>query len=678
MTGLTYRPEIDGLRSIAVYLVLFFHAGMVTFEGGFIGVDLFFVLSGFLVSAVILSEVDRLGTFDLGNFYSRRVRRLLPAAVVVIVATALVQVLVAALPTRLDFVDDARASLLYFANWHFITEARDYFADGNDSPYLHFWSLAIEEQFYIVFPLLVLGALRFGRRPIRALALMVATVAVASIVLQVWRAAGDPTYAYYATETRVYQLAVGVLLTLGFRAMARRDVTSLMRRAAPSVAVLGLLALVVTATRWADVSPSVRGLLATVASAALIAGVWWAPTSRLSRLLGSTAPSYLGKISYGTYLWHWPVLLVLLEVFDVRPLVMALLGSAVASGLAALSFTLFEHPLRRAPVLAGRRWSVVAVGVATSIVVAVALTPPILESDRRVALTADSGREAGSLAADLDRPVPRDLDLVAASKDLGPTTSRCTPDELDACTLVDGGGTHVLLLGDSQARTYVPALEAIAREQSLTFSTNVIAGCPWQAGQVNMRTHEERRSECQEGRGEFFDEVLPEMDVDVVVAVGLSRSDEFWAEHLTGQTGQDESLGELQVRTTRETAEAITAAGSELVIAHSVIGTEGFGVDGFDPIDCLARAQALVDCAVTPPLDRPTVDGAYTVLDTGSADIHTVDFNPVICPAQPVCSPVLDGTVVWRDTDHVTSEVLHQQRSGLWRRLQETGAFQQD
>ena len=150
----TYRPELDGLRSVAVYLVVLFHCGVGPFDGGFVGVDLFFVLSGFLVSHVIWAEVDKHGSFRLGWFYARRVRRLLPAAVLVIVATAAVQLLVASAPQREGMLRDGQAALVYLSNWQFIADSRDYFAAdaASASPFLHYWSLSIEEQFYVVAP----------------------------------------------------------------------------------------------------------------------------------------------------------------------------------------------------------------------------------------------------------------------------------------------------------------------------------------------------------------------------------------------------------------------------------------------------------------------------------------------------------------------------------------------
>lgn len=674
---LAYCPALDGVRAVAVYLVVLFHAGVGAFAGGFVGVDLFFVLSGFLVSGVILSEVDRRGTFSLGGFYARRVRRLLPAALVVIVATAALQLLLSSVAVRVDLIGDARGALLYVANWHSLSESGDYFALGEaPSPFLHFWSLSIEEQFYAGFPLLVLLVLRFSRRPVRLLAVVVAALGLVSVVLQLWHAREDVSYAYYATETRVYQLAAGVALTIVARRVAGRAAPATWSRAATAAAAVGLVGLVVVASTAVDLSPSTRGLLAATAAVLVVAGVWFGPRGAVSRALSLPLPLYLGRVSYSTYLWHWPVLLLLMQVLEADPLILALLGATLATALAALSEHVLEMPVRRSAVLDRLRWPVVAAGLALSIVTAAVVVPVVLESDRRpVVVTAAVSSGATGLAA-FDRPVP-DVDLVAAKADIGePTPFMCTVKDPDACVQVTGEGPHVLLLGDSQAVVFTPMLEALAHDHDLTVSTNVQLGCPWQAGQLNTRDDPDPsvQQACLAARETFFSDVLPLMDVDVVLAVGLSRSDPYWETRLVGVQGDpDETLDELQLRTTRETAAAITAAGARLVITHSIFGTDGYGLGGFDPIECLASATTLGDCAVIPPLQRPSVDAVYSVLATEESDIATLDLTDVVCPDRPLCQPVKGRIVIWKDRDHVTSGWFVERRGAVWRRLLATG-----
>lgn len=682
MSAMTYRPELDGVRSIAVYLVLLFHAGAVTFAGGYIGVDLFFVLSGFLITGVLLREADERGTFGLGDFYARRVRRLLPAAVVLVVVAAALQLLMLSQPSRISLVADGRSALLYFANWHAIAESNDYFGDSESNPFIHFWSLAIEEQFYIVYPLVLLLILRYTRRTTAWLAGLLGTVALLSILLQIWWAARDINHAYYGTETRIYQLALGALLMVGLREWVRR------RRPLPGSgespakapvwttlsALAGLFGVIAVAGGWLSASPSVRGLLATLCSLVLLAGLWcgggW-----VSRLLGIRPLRYLGQISYGTYLWHWPVVLICTQLFEARPVVVAILAGAVATGLAALSAELIEGPIRRSSTLVAMPWRTVAGGLAVSVVAAFVVIPNILAKEARPAIAAPFEGLGRAGVPGLRGPeVPADLDLAAARVDGGPTTEQCTVDDIDACTRVRGEGAHVLLVGDSQSRPFIPVLEEIARRQSLTLSVNVLVACGWQQGLVNLRKNEEHREECARVRGEFYSEVLPRMDVDVVVVMGLARSERSWDALLTGEDG-DAPLAALLEGATRETAKVITDAGARLVIIHSMMGTNGYRVTGPDPIECLARARYVGECTVEPPKGKPPVDRVFDELEAADPRISTVDLNGLICPDHPHCAPLIGNTVVWSNADHVTATFLSENRAGIWRRLQRTGAF---
>ena len=668
----TYRPELDGLRSVAVYLVLLFHCGLATFGGGFIGVDLFFVLSGFLVSHVIWAEVDRAGSFRLGWFYARRVRRLLPAAVLVILVTAGIKLLVASQPQRAAMVRDGQAALVYLSNWQFIADARDYFAAdaAGASPFLHFWSLSIEEQFYVVLPLLLLVLLRLRRHAVVVLLLLSAVVA-GSVALQVWHARTDPTYAYYATETRVYQLAAGVLLALLTRLIVVRV------GLAWPVAVLGVAGVIVVGSRLVDVSPSSRGLLAAAVSVLAILGLYAAPSGPAARLLALPLPRYLGQISYGTYLWHWPVILVVRDLFDVRPLVIAAIAGSVATGLAALSYEVFERPIRRAKPLDRFRWPVVAAGLTASALAAVLVLPPLLHSTARPVVAQASNGGLSALASDaawVDDPVPSGLDLSAALADVPDAGTPCTADDLQVCVRVEGSGPRVLLVGDSQAAMFVSAFEQLARDHDFTLLTNVVRGCGWEAGILQDATPDEQAA-CQTARATFYADVLPKLGVDVVVTVSLARADPSWDSKLADPDGPPgETLAQLHLRTATLTAGLIHQAGASLVMVKALLGTNGYERNGPDPLDCLARASVLGDCAVVAPLEKPFTDGILDSLAAASpGDTAAVDLNGVLCPDAPLCRPVSDGTVVWKDPDHVTGTYLVQHRDAIWSRLSATG-----
>jgi hypothetical protein len=231
---------------------------------------------------------------------------------------------------------------------------------------------------------------------------------------------------------------------------------------------------------------------------------------------------------------------------------------------------------------------------------------------------------------------------------------------------VAGGGERVLLVGDSQAAMFVTAFESLAREHGFTFLTHILRGCGWQSGLVPA---------CKADQETFYDEVLPRLDVDVVVAVSLSRGEPVWQERLADpDRPPGETLGQLHVRTAEATKDAIEAAGARLVMVKALLGTNGYRRNGSDPLDCLARATRLGDCAVVAPLEKPFTDGVLEEMAAADPEhAAAVDLNPVLCPDAPICRPVIDGTVVWKDPDHVTGTFLDEQRGAIWSRLTATG-----
>src|SRR4051794_15537437 len=377
----SYRPALDGLRCVAVYLVVLFHSGLSVAGGGFIGVDLFFVLSGFLITNILLSDAEETGRIRFARFYARRVRRLLPAALLTVVVTSIVFLAVASIVERLPLVHDAQSALLYVANWHFMAQQNDYFATGVEkSPFLHFWSLAIEEQFYVVFPLLLLVLLAFARRRQRWLPVAVlGGLCALSVAAQLHWGNADPSHAYYGTDTRAYQLLVGAVLACAMRTWSLRPTARLLDRAT----FVGLGGLLLLATDWVGASPSHRGLGAAAASALVIGAVAVREEGWVARMLSRRTPVYLGRVSYSTYLWHWPVILVARAVLPLTPIEVACLAIVMATALAALSTELLELPIRRSRMLDAIRWPVVAWGVVACVVIATLVVPPVLHSDAR-------------------------------------------------------------------------------------------------------------------------------------------------------------------------------------------------------------------------------------------------------------------------------------------------------
>ena len=216
----SYRPHLDGLRAVAVYLVVLFHAGTSAFTGGYVGVDVFFVLSGYLVTQLLLRDVAQSGRIRFGRFYSRRFRRLLPAAFVALIVTAFVFTAISSTVEVSGAIGSFKAAFLYSANWYFIHHASGYFgADISTNPVLHFWSLAVEEQFYLVWPLALGGGFLLTRRlerarQMRAIRVAVVVGAIASAAWALSLKGSNPNHAYYGTDARAYELLAGAFLAL--------------------------------------------------------------------------------------------------------------------------------------------------------------------------------------------------------------------------------------------------------------------------------------------------------------------------------------------------------------------------------------------------------------------------------------------------------------------------------
>ena len=418
-----FRPDIEGLRGLAILMVVMFHAVPGLLGGGYIGVDVFFVISGFLITGLLVRELERTGRVDLANFYVRRVRRLLPAATLAIGVTFLLSALIVP-PLDLPRVaGDGVSAALSVSNIRFALAAGDYFsAVATPSPFLHYWSLSVEEQFYLVWPALLLIAFRVGRGA-GMVAVTVSAVAVISLALAVMLTDAAANWAFYSLPARAWQLALGGLLAItaiGSRRSAR------LSRLLALVGWLGIGAVLVAGVAL-DASlgyPGYWALLPTLGAAAIIAG-----GDRVGGpgvLLGTTPLRFLGRISYALYLWHWPLLVLPAIAYGERlPLVMRI-GLVVLAVVIATASTLFvEEPIRRSPTRAsGRRQLAVVgtLGMALLVSVTFGLGAITLVTDAAIAESRRGGT-ASSESSEL------------AGADGGPATTRdhaATEDIIDA------------------------------------------------------------------------------------------------------------------------------------------------------------------------------------------------------------------------------------------------------
>jgi len=453
----SYKPALDGLRAAAVVAVMAYHFGASWAPGGFLGVDLFFVLSGYLITSLLVVEWDTTSTVHFAAFWARRARRLLPALFLVLIAISIW----AALEVHSDQLGtirwDSIWTLFYGANWRFIASGQSYFDLFRDpSPLRHTWSLAIEEQFYLVWPLvtfLCLWAAR-GRRWLLVSACVLGIV-TSTVLMSRWYQSGDPSRSYYGTDTRAGQLLLGALLGLALIAWSPRN-----RAARAGVQAAGLIG--AAFCFWAFVSVGDReswlyhgGFLLFAAAAALVIAAAIQSWSPLHSVLSLRPVRWIGAISYGLYLWHWPVRVA---VTADRPFfgahltgwTLALVRIGLTVGAATLSYYFLELPIRRGVMLRGRVAQIVApvAGVVTAVVIVVAT----------IGATAPPDFLVGQPTAAKPKLAPTPTVPLSASES-----------EL--------GVSRVLLLGDSVAATLGDALQQEAATHGVALSVRTRPGC---------------------------------------------------------------------------------------------------------------------------------------------------------------------------------------------------------
>lgn len=491
-----FRRDIQGLRAVAVSLVVIFHVWPHSLTGGFAGVDVFFVISGYLITAHLLAKPPRTGR-DLGQFWARRIRRLLPAALTVLAVTAVASRVLAPSTQWAGTAKEIIASALYVQNWRLAGSSVDYLAEDNaPSPVQHYWSLSVEEQFYLVWPLLMFAAFfvarRYHRDAMSTARVVIAAMVVVSLAYSVYATASSPSTAYFITPTRMWELAAGGLVaTFGTIAASR------FKAAAAPVAWVGLAAIVVTGFTYTGSTPfpGYTALLPVLGTAAVI----WAGSQHVLSPTGIfrfRPIQWLGDVSYSVYLWHWPLVILVpfvsggsLGILDKVAIVVATLA------LAGLSKTFIEDRFRRprpgAPLRHSYRLAVVGM---------VALTvmggAQVAEANHRSAQAQDElvsaiqgGNPclgAGALARGAKAcPVGNDAKLVPAAELAKEDKSDAYADNCwtnspftarKTCTYGDGP-KQVALVGNSHAGHWLPALQALAKKNDWTITTYLVSRC---------------------------------------------------------------------------------------------------------------------------------------------------------------------------------------------------------
>jgi peptidoglycan/LPS O-acetylase OafA/YrhL len=684
---------LDGIRALSVLAIIAFHTGLNSVPGGFYGVDSFFVLSGFLITSLLVREWGGTGTIRLRRFWAGRARRLLPALFLLVAVIGIVMAVYPTILTTPHILGDAFSTIFYFSNWYSIHGGVTYFAQNSQpSPLLHTWSLAIEEQFYLVWPLVVLAVLKLGanrrsrrggrravevlgggqlligapraqddpawtrRRRLHILFAVACLGSLASAILMAFLAPnGYTTRAYYGTDTRAQALLVGAAIAIGltlWREGSRRPWFTRM------ASVLALAGVAGTAARWATTSETMTFafsggfMVASLAAGAVVLGCAVAPRSLVVRLLELPPLPQWGRISYGVYLWYWPVLLVMTGQrlhWGVYPLFLARVGITVA--IAALSYDLVEMPIRRGALKHWRSWVAAPVGAAVAIsAVFVSTLVPVgaveLQGSQLAVTAPTSSTTSTTVAVVPGSPTTADPPTTTTTT----VPSYLTP-ALPAATI--SKPVKVLLVGDSIAGTLGIGLAGEARQYHVQIANEGTPGCSLSMQQqIRVLFYTEPPSApCDVGSNpnSLFDTWRKWVDAynpDVVVY--LARGETFDQE----VGGQWQNLGQPAFDSYVESRyrQAVSVLGSKG--ASVVLVTTPYYDSGTSP----AGTPWPEDDPTRVTLDNSTMRevAAATPAGSGAGRVYVFDLNAMVSPDHQFSATVDQINVRCGDGVHFT------------------------
>ena len=645
-----FRPDVQGLRAIAVMLVVLYHSGVETLSGGFIGVDAFFVISGFLITTHLLESLERHGRISFPAFYARRARRILPAALLVAMLTTVAAWLWMPPLALGEVVRGAIATAFYVPNFLFAVQGTDYLAGTSPSVFQHYWSLGIEEQFYLFWPAILAVGFVLCRRREGRLFVFAAVLTLASFLASVLLMSVSTPWTFFGLHTRAWELGVGALIGFLLRSRAAE---SLKRPAAGLLAWAGLAALLVGAMVYDDATPfpGAAAALPVLATAAMIIGGAATGGMHATRLLGLAPFQVVGAISYSLYLVHWPLQIVpQAAVGEESPLPLAArLGlGAVAFPLAWLLYRFVERPVISWQALRGRSalWTGAAALAASLALVATA--SGMCRSASGAALSTDeSVPVASALPTD-----PKNTGFVPAN--LEPSLREAAEDNPsiydDGCHReekgTDPGGCRigenpeaplVFLFGDSHAASWYPAFARLAEEGTIRLDTNTKSSCP--SADVPILLDGVEYAECTQWRDGVSARIQQEQpDLILLANHGLGE----W------ETVDSEDAATTWSDGLRSTIQKIDGASRVAVLADVPL-------QGSDPAECLSynlEHASRCDAAVEDAISSQVSDTERTAAEASGAEF--LDFTPYLCNAE-TCPTIIDNLLVYRDEQHLTA-----------------------
>lgn len=669
----SFRADIEGLRGIAVVLVLLFHASIPGFNGGFVGVDVFFVISGFLITGMLLREYESTGKISLRNFYARRVRRLLPASALVLVVTLIASILILPPLSIPSVTIDISAAALYVSNIVFAFRATDYFAAGvAPSPILHFWSLGVEEQFYLFWPAIFI-LVTYGAKKLRMrVGIAIAAIGVSSFIFATYLATRAGPWAFYSLPTRAWELALGGMLAV-FGAKLSKTPYWL----AVLFGWLGLAAVIYSGVfiKATAPFPSWPALAPTLGAALLITGGSRVSGFSPAPFLGRTLPQFLGRISYSLYLWHWPLLVLPLAIKGISLNIYERAGLALlAIPFAYATQRWVENPLRHGRFIGTiPRKNLLTAAAMALVIAAVSLgtdyfvttdahhnTKTMTAEEKTAEVNALLNPLAETTKSANSRPdtrpsiVPVNLEpeLINAKKDRPLSyidrchTQQNLPPSALPCVYGDTSShTTIALFGDSHALSWFPAMNIVAKRNgwkllSLTMSACSPADIPaWNPSNNSVMKN------CALWRADSLKRITEAKPLIVVVAGTRG----FVTIDSKGKPLKGDAKTTVWRAGMKRTIDQLKLA------SHNIIYIADLPQSLVDPPVCLsAHPKNALQCA-TPVAkaiqnDWISQETAMTIEE----GISFIDPGLWICPTSP-CPVILGNLLIYMDSGHLTA-----------------------
>ena len=629
-----HRGDIDGLRAVAVTVVVLFHARIPGFEAGFVGVDVFFVISGFLITGLLVDEAKRTGRISLRSFWARRLRRLSPALTVMVIAT-LIATIVFYSPLRWgEVARDATLSSVYASNVAFALDSVDYFGGlDSPSPLLHTWSLSVEEQFYILWPSVVAAVAWFCRRRAKGTTAVLGWVIpiaclTSFVVCFILTRRGTP-WAYYSLPTRWWEIGLGSGTAVWIRSRSFTSPRITYLALFGAVGILAALVLIGPTTPFPGVAAA---LPATSTVFLLIGGLGG---GQVSRALAATPLQWIGRRSYSWYLWHWPVLTFVESLRQGETMASRLLWAAASFVPAAIAFRFVEQPIRLEA-----RWSqsnnrVLLLG-ASCVVAVLAISGGLVLAERH--------EMQDPFLSTLQQAIDTRVADIGHECEVGG----------ESCS---GTGPVVMLIGDSHAAHWLPAVRSAADSLGAQLVVRTRGGCPpWRLA-VAVAGTDQPSQPCLDFKAET-DLLVENLQPDLVVIASGNY-----------EGGMLREPGDLH--TTEEEGPAwSTAASDYLAWLKPQTDSVGLILDNpyvpFDPLECLGKSRDPGACRfeqseLPSSLIRDRNGELHAATTVGIAS--TFDPLPLIC--HPTCDTWAYGRPIFADRGHLTAEFTRNQSDKL-------------